>query len=199
MINRREVVQSGIAATLLSAAPAFTMDRGSLPLYKIVYDARFPEAASFADEGRRAGVSAAAFSGDVTGVWFHDLDGRWKAGPAPVAGLTDHASWFVLDMMARGAGLRTVYLAHHGLSSAGCRHAVFGPPEGVRHQAAFDAAREGWSRAAARAVLTFPAEVRVDRPHSLVADAYDHLPEPGGLVSWIIAAPSPSGGGRRAA
>jgi hypothetical protein len=217
MINRRQVIQSGIAATLVSTAPAFAADRESLLIYKMVYDARFPEAAAFADEGRCAGIPLAAFSGDITSVWFHDLYNRWKTAPAPVAGLTDHAAWFVLDMMARGEGLRTVYLAHHASSSAGWRHAVFGPREAMR-QAAFDAAQGSWSpaaaeaelsaprrhladrgalessgaawpRVAARLIMAVPTPANMSRERSTILDASSRSIGSAELVSWVIASP----------
>jgi hypothetical protein len=46
-----------------------------------------------------------AIRGDITDLWFHDLDLRWKQGPAPIAGLTTHGPLFCLERLAWGKGI----------------------------------------------------------------------------------------------
>ena len=43
--------------------------------------------------------------GDITALWFHDLDLRWKRGPAAIAGMTDANALFCLDLLARDKGM----------------------------------------------------------------------------------------------
>jgi hypothetical protein len=75
-------------------------------LYKVIFDERFPASVAFADQVRREGLPVHGIRGDITALWFHDLDLRWKQGPAAIAGLTDANALFCLDLLARDKGMR---------------------------------------------------------------------------------------------
>ena len=76
------------------------------PLYKVIFDERFPASVAFANQAQRQGLPVHAIRGDITSLWFHDLDLRWKQGPAAIAGLTDPNALFCLDLLARDKGMR---------------------------------------------------------------------------------------------
>jgi hypothetical protein len=77
-----------------------------LRYYKAVFDERFPDACAFAAGAAERGIPTAAIRGDVTNLFFDDLDLRWKQGPVLLAGYTTPASLFCLDLLARDRGMR---------------------------------------------------------------------------------------------
>jgi hypothetical protein len=77
-----------------------------MPYYKAVFDQRFEDARAFAAEATARAIPIAAIRGDVTNLFFHDLDLRWKSGPAWLIGLTTPASLFCLHLLARDRGMR---------------------------------------------------------------------------------------------
>ncbi|GEM_PF-3101266 len=79
--------------------------------YKVVFDERFQDAREFAARARQRGIPAAAIRGDITRLFFDDLDLRWKQGPVPLAGFTTPASLFCLDLLARDRGMRLRHCA----------------------------------------------------------------------------------------
>ncbi|HTR38300.1 MAG TPA: hypothetical protein VMH80_20465 [Bryobacteraceae bacterium] len=116
MRSRREFLQAGIAASVLPAAvsgmnlaPAQPEDRHDF--YKVIYDERFPASVAFAREMAKIGAPVQAIRGDITDLWFHDLDPQWKKCPVPIAGLTAHGPLFCLERLAWDHGMRVVYRA----------------------------------------------------------------------------------------
>jgi hypothetical protein len=118
--NRRQVLQLGIAASVLPLSARAFLSRpavpeaAAIPLYRTVYDARFRAARAFAARARMLGARLKRIDGDITDLWYNDLDLRWKQGPVAIAGLTDTSALFCLEHLAWGAGrLRVVYRADH--------------------------------------------------------------------------------------
>jgi hypothetical protein len=153
---------------------------------KVLYDERAPAALAFAAEARRLGADVHAVRGDVTGVWFTALQPEWQASRISTAGLTCFKSWFVLDMMARDAGMRTVYLGHHESTPQGYAHRQFGPHS--LSKASLDPTGQ-WGRQSARILMRFPRNVSVARDQSSILEARDCEISNASLVSWIIARP----------
>jgi hypothetical protein len=110
MASRREFIQAGLAASLLpvvgSAAEA---SNPPVPFYKVIVDERFPSSAAYGEEWRARGAAVHAIRGDITDLWFLDLDLRWKnQGPVAIAGLTAHGPLFCLERLAWDHGMRVV-------------------------------------------------------------------------------------------
>lgn len=113
MTSRREVLQVGLAGAMLlplatlgglwraSAAPA--------PIYKVIFDERFPASVALARELNVRGIRMHGIRGDVTALWYHDLYFQWRAGPAHVVGVTTNEALFCLDTLARDAGHRVTH------------------------------------------------------------------------------------------
>jgi hypothetical protein len=109
MANRREFIQTGIAASVL---PVLATAKELLPesqFYKVIFDHRFPASREFAAETEKLGVPVYGIHGDITDLWFHDLYHRWKQGPAPIAGMTAHGPLFCLERLAWDHGMRVLY------------------------------------------------------------------------------------------
>ena len=122
MISRRQMLQSGLAATSLplvasvSLAPLASAHAKALEhpaLYKVLFDQRFAASRDFGREAQWQGQSVQAFNGDITNVWYHDLHPRWKNGPAAIAGLTAHGALFCLERLAWDVGMRVTHRVEH--------------------------------------------------------------------------------------
>ena len=83
----------------------------AVPYYKAIFDERFEDARAFAAEATERRIPAAAIRGDITKLFFDDLDLRWKEGPVVLAGYTTPASLFCLDLLARDRGMRVSHCA----------------------------------------------------------------------------------------
>jgi hypothetical protein len=154
---------------------------------KVLYDERTTAGLAFAAEARRLGADVHAVKGDVTKIWFDELQPQWQATQVATAGLTDFNSWFVLDLMARDAGMRTVYLAHHESTPYGHAHRQFGPLGAL--EAPLGSASHRWGRQSAGILMHFPSKVSVSRDRSSILEARNREISRAALVSWIIARP----------
>ena len=105
--NRRIFLKCGLGAC---SAGAFIRQLAAqnpvLPYYRAVFDERFEDARAFAAEAAARAIRTAAIRGDVTNLFFTDLDLRWKQGPVWLIGLTTPASLFCLDLLARDRRMR---------------------------------------------------------------------------------------------
>jgi hypothetical protein len=113
MPNRREFMQVGIAASMLPIAAAGTNfvpgARDPQPnFYKVIFDERFPTSVAFGNDWKARGAAVHAIRGDITDLWFHDLDLQWKKRPVSIAGLTAYGPLFCLERLAWDRGMRVV-------------------------------------------------------------------------------------------
>jgi len=105
-ISRRHFVGTSVAALAFAAIRSTPAAQEPLTPYRAIYDERFEAGRRFAGEAANHGWVTRGIRGDVTQVWFHELDVRWKRGPAPIAGLTTPQSLFVLERLAWDVGMR---------------------------------------------------------------------------------------------
>ena len=112
MASRRTFLKAGLSATAagLLARPIFA-GIAEPHYYKAIFDERFEVARAFAAGAAERGIPAAAIHGDITRLFFDDLDLRWRQGPVWLAGYTLPASLFCLDLLARDRGMRVVHRA----------------------------------------------------------------------------------------
>ena len=105
--SRRIFLKCGMGACAASAIiPRLSGQAPLVPFYKAVFDERFAEARAFAAAAAERRIPAAAIRGDITRLFFDDLDLRWKRGPVRLAGYTTPSSLFCLDLLARDRGMR---------------------------------------------------------------------------------------------
>ncbi len=196
MASRREFLQIGVAALALpisarGISPAIAGLAGEsarVPLYKVVFDERFPASRKFADEAKSLGVPVHGMKGDITDLWFHDLYARWKQGPAAIAGLTAHGPIFCLERIAWDQRMRVVFRADHRYREDGTiEHALSGP-ESMLHEAA-SLRNEGanWTSRMAALVTRCPADRSQSSQANIVASTGRHADDPDHLISWVIA------------
>jgi hypothetical protein len=193
MVNRRKFIQSSVAGAVLGGAgfapQVFAADdaRTRIPLYKAIYDERFPDSVAFALAARTLGVQTSAFQGDITGLWFNDLDARWREDQAVVAGLTTEAALFCLEHLARDHRMRVVYRGEHEFLSSGQVEHSFQRPDVALAYAQMLGRGDpaNWAAPLARLVTGFsslPGMRHLDSTPPAPARPDDQL-----LVSWVIA------------
>jgi hypothetical protein len=127
-MNRRDVLQGGIAATALpmlgGAAwqapwPAASGLLHPDSVYKVILDQRVVKAIPTGHELSRLGLVVSSIGGDVTKLWYDDLYPRWRESPVVVAGVTAHGPLFCLERLAWDFGMRVVMRADHRRLAAG--------------------------------------------------------------------------------
>lgn len=197
MASRREFLQFGIAASALPITGAGGLSSDLLtsnepartPLYKVVFDERFPDSVAFGIEMKRLGVPAHGINGDITDFWLRDLDPRWKRGPVAIAGLTAHGPVFCLERLSWDHHLRVVFSAEHrSLGDGRIEHTISGPDIMLRHAAELVAGGPNWGTLIARVVTHCPPDRSQISKTTIItplATATDDEQEP--LMSWVIA------------
>lgn len=203
MTNRREFLQIGMAAGAwpLASKAAFAVPAGapaSVPLYKVVYDARFPVSAAFGARARQLGLSVHEIDGDITTFWYEELDAVWRRGPAEVtlpprpqaiAGLTAHGPLFCLEHLAWDSRLRAVFKAEHLAVARGMlEHRLSGPLPMLRRGVELAEAGEDWPRVAAEIAARCP-QGKAEIASARVTGTGELGPEADGepLYTWVIA------------
>jgi hypothetical protein len=104
--SRRIFLKCGLGACAASVLIPPLSARPVMPYYKAVFDERFEEAHAFATQAIARATPTVSIRGDVTNLFFNDLDLRWKLGPVWLIGCTTSASLFCLHVLARDRGMR---------------------------------------------------------------------------------------------
>jgi len=100
----------GAWASLSAAMGTANATAARPPLFHaIVADTRFPESHAFAAEARRTGNRVAWITGDITDLWYSELDLLWRKKKAPIAGLTAYSAFFCLERLAWDRGMRMTF------------------------------------------------------------------------------------------
>lgn len=198
MTSRREFLQITFAASVLPLAagavegtgPAVSArDRAdAVPLYKVLYDTRFPASVAFARRVAAQGVVTQAMTGDMTQVWYDDLYHRWARGPAAIAGLTAYGALFCLERLAWDQRMRVVFRGEHKAAAPGSiAHDFTGAPE-IVSAACRAAAEPAWAAAMGDVVTRCPGgRAASTTAHTFRANRGTRVPESEPLFSWVIA------------
>jgi len=198
MASRREFLQVGIAALALpisaraALSPAAARAENAVPvtpLYKVIFDERFRASVAFGAEARNMGLPTHSIQGDITDLWFHDLDAQWKKQPAAIAGLTAQGALFCLERLAWDHGMRVIFRGNHRyLPDGAIEHALTGSESVVKEMAALRHDGDDWAARIARLVArvpegpSTPAKATVHGRATAPANI-----EPESLISWVIA------------
>lgn len=195
VVDRRRFLKFGAALTVLPFmggdlvhAAAARRRRPVIRLHRIVYDERFQRSLAFAGQCERFHAATRAICGDVTDVWYHDLDLRWRAGRAPIAGMTTGDALFCLERLAWDRGMRVVFRAEHRCLPAGyTEHVLRGPEPLLCEASELTEAGADWPDRIGNWVARCPCRgSRIVEASALTAPEYtaaDRQP----LVSWVIA------------
>jgi len=201
MTSRREFLQIGIAtasALPLAAQAARAATFGApteapappVPLYKVVYDARFPHGAAFARRVSELGVPVHAIKGDMTRFWYEDIYHVWKQGPVAIAGLTAHGPLFCFEQLAMDRRMRVVFRAEHRSGNEDfVEHRFSGPATMVGE--ASDAGRD-WSGRMADVVTRCPSGRCEIATATARTSGLARVADGESLYSWVIAPAGPN-------
>ncbi|HXA76126.1 MAG TPA: hypothetical protein VNV41_03250 [Candidatus Acidoferrales bacterium] len=197
MASRREFLQIGVAALALpisaraGLAPAIlgqANESTPTPLYKVIFDERFASSRAFADEVKRLGGSVYGIKGDITDLWFTDLDARWKREPVGIAGLTEHGPLFCLERLAWDHGMRVVYRADHTYRADGyMEHELSGSERMLREAVNISSSGPDWGNRTASLLTRCPASKAQASKMTVVTPTLQQADDPEHLVSWVIA------------
>jgi hypothetical protein len=205
-MNRRDFVVYGTAAAAGVGVARFAdadvpesagVDaiQGSLP-YKVIFDARFRPCRSFAHGAAQIGCAVQPVTGDVTALWFNDLQRRWAQRKETVVGMTTCASLLCLEQLAWDQWMRVVARVEHRPEPDGTvRHRLFLHSRALKEARLALAANAHWAeRMAAPLVAPVDAEI-IGKPAGAVVFTQHELGDAPRLtlVSWVIAARSSAG------
>lgn len=112
IINRRALLQSGAAISTAALVPGLSggaLNAGGPSIERFIFDHRFAYAAEAAQSASALGIELSAIDGDLTSLWYDDLNLRWQQRPMTLAGVTAHDSLFVLSMLAPEYRMRVVH------------------------------------------------------------------------------------------
>ena len=167
---------SGLRTGAALAAPS------ALPFQLIVADERHAASRAFAAEAARSGGRIAWTRGDVTRLWYDELDLLWRKEKVVVGGLTEYPAFFCLERLAMDRGLRVAFKGEHRrLASGAASHVILGDAA----VAAQDLSGSAWPARTARLALA----ARGDRPIAVRMQTVGraHAGQPPLLISWVLA------------
>lgn len=209
MTTRRQFIGTALSAAALTGsiaataadlrAPARSPLRSALRIHLAIVDSRFAAAHAFGRAMRSRGVRVASFGGDITPIWYYQLDPAWRQRPLVVAGLTTDAVLFCLEQFAWDHGMRVAYRGEHRISAdGGVDHILESPstrPQDVRTELS---GLTPWPAQVADLIAgidepqpAFPSEADA-RSRSVRKTRSRPTSEPARLVSWLIAPKRPS-------
>jgi hypothetical protein len=188
--TRRQFIHTGVALAALPSASFAARFAAAQPavlrLERFVVDGRFAAAAAVAGHMAERGVPVSAVAGDLTDLWYRELDLAWKRSPQPLAGMSTRQGLFVLETLAADHRMRVVYRGLHRTTADGrVSHAFAGPDELIARLGE-ESPAFAWSTLGV-ALTECPPAARLDATCELASAA---LPAPSRdepLVSWIIA------------
>jgi hypothetical protein len=193
MTSRRQFLQIGLGAA--AAVPVAGLSAAQqpaafapLPLFKVVYDLRFPSSVAFARRAAAQGLATHATQGDITSFWYHELYHRWADSPVAIAGLTGYGALFCLERLAWDQRLRVVLRAEHAPAGRRVAHGFAGPAE-VLPAACSAVADDDWAARMAEIVAACPTGRGVGAEADVRVTSTGAMAESETLYSWVIAAP----------
>ena len=198
-VSRRNFVTAclagaGIAAALGPHAAGASPAAGHSALRFALFDTRFPAAVAFSRAMFQRWVTLAPFHGDVTAVWFEQLDPLWRREPIRVAGLTTPSTLFCLEQMAWDHGLRVAFRGtHEPAPGGGVTHLLEAAGDrqqdlmrGFSEERAWAAQVASHIASISAPVPAFPSRPEARSQTRLLTAAHRYDCETR-LVSWLIA------------
>lgn len=111
IIDRRALLKSGIAVSTAVSVPGAVIGSQAANepvIERFVFDTRVPDALAVAQSAAADGIQVSKTDGDLTSLWYDDLNLRWKQQPMTLAGVTGEDALFVLATLAFDFRMRVV-------------------------------------------------------------------------------------------
>jgi hypothetical protein len=156
-------------------------------MHKVLVDGELAESVAYGEAAESSGFRLRVFArGDISDVWYDELDLLWRQQRVPIAGLTRHGPLFVLERFAWDRGMRVVFRGEHSPGPATVvSHRLRGSDEAVAAAARLVASGADWAEAFALAsTLTDPRRGRVS---ARAFTSPGRLSSGERLYSWVIA------------
>lgn len=196
MFTRRRILSgsaaaaTGALATSLAGRKAAAMVSGnrapSAAFDLVLFDDRFGDARAFAAELRSRGVATVATQGDIAKLWFGGLRDAAAQGSRRLAGIGRHSDLFIIETLAREAGLRRLYAARHDARRRSTlTHAIEQGADDAIVEALVDSTRQ-WPRRLAAALAQAPLTSGKAGGPRFETQARRSADHPGLLVSWAF-------------
>lgn len=193
MISRRKLLISGAAAGVTGviagvSGAANAADRAIFPgsRFRAVFQPRHEASVAFARTLNDRGMGVSEVSGDLGQLWYGELRGQLRRSNTPLAGLTDRATLFCLEELARDVDMKMRFRVDRVVEQGGrIRHEVSGQPswapalQDLRTDENFGNAMASLVR---RIDIESSGDVRIHRRTGPFHNASERV-----LVAWIIA------------
>jgi hypothetical protein len=191
--DRRTFLRGGLVASLVggvlrpSGYAAFAAGPPRLSLHKVLVDGELAESVSYGEAAESGGFPLHVFArGDISDVWYDELDLLWRRRRAPIAGLTRHGPLFVLERFAWDRGMRVVFRGEHSSGPATVvSHELRGGEEAVAAASRLVASGADWAEALALASML--ADPRPGPVRARTFTSAGPLSSGERLYSWVIA------------
>ena len=192
MTNRRQFIHSSFALTVAGSSVFSIVGAQSatppMRFTHFVFDKHFPAATAVARDVARTGTGLAETDGDMTALWYDELDLAWRKSPMPLAGVTTHQALFVLETLAADHRMRVIYRGAHAVSDDGAVSHRFSGPAHLIERIRAESATTPWVSLVASAMNHCPVGDSQANTLTMMTPteaASSFRTEP--LVSWIIA------------
>jgi hypothetical protein len=191
--DRRTFLRGGLVASLVggvfrpSGYAAFAASPPTLVPDKVLVDGQVCESVAFGEAAESNDSQLRVFDGgDVSDVWYDELDLLWRQRRAPIVGLTRHGPLFVLERFAWDRGMRVVFRGEHS-SRAGTVvvHQLHGGDEAVTTALQLVASGADWAEAMGLAAMVAHPHTGPARGLAFTSPGRLTAGEP--LYSWVIA------------
>jgi hypothetical protein len=200
-MNRRDfvvhstaaVASIGIAQRAVASIPELSAAVRAPRPFRVVFDKRFEPCRAFAAGAARLRCPVRPIAGDVTALWFDELQPSWARGEGTLVGITNDKALFCLEQLAWDDWMRVRARIEHRFKPDGTvRHRLFMPRSALQSAAMALAGDEKWPE---RLAVPLATALRVDgREPAAEWTVVTRGPARGAsqlsLVSWVIA-PSP--------
>ena len=193
MISRRTLLISGAAASVAGviagvSGAANAADRAGSPgrRFRAVFQPRHEASVAFARTLNDRCMGVSEVSGDLGQLWYGELRGQLRRTKVPLTGLTDRATLFCLEELARDVDMKMRFRVDRVVEQGGrIRHEVAGQKRLVTglHDLGTD---ESFGNAMASVVhridFSSSRDVRIQRRTGPFHNASERV-----LVAWVIA------------
>jgi len=157
----------------------------------LVADTRIAASRAFAAQAMPNGERIAWIEGDITKLWYEELDARWHDENIAVAALTEYGPFFCLERLAMDRGLRVAFKGSHRRDGSRVLHDIRGPKDVVTAQAVNTLSDQYWPVKAARMAMASRTTAQTTSQRSGHSSAVgEQWPM---LVSWMIVPKRQSG------
>ena len=171
----------------ITSALATTTDENCL----VVADTRIAASRDFAAQAMHHSERVAWIEGDITGLWYEELDARWRDEKTAVTGLTEYCVFFCLERLAMDRGLRVAFKGSHRRDGSRLLHDIHAPKDVVTEQALNAFSGQRWQEQAARMAIASRTGGRMTAQlQKSSSAASERWPL---LVSWMIVPKRPDG------